>query len=113
MENKNQKIWTMVTILTVTLLIIIFAGVTYAFFTANNPEGSTASINSTSGKMTITYTDGKSSLLVSENVQPSDKIIIDKTFTLTGTNTTSGLAMPYKIGIKFKTNSVIINCIII
>ena len=92
----------MVTILTVTLLIIIFAGVTYAFFTANNPEGSTASINSTSGKMTITYTDGKSSLLVSENVQPSDKIIIDKTFTLTGTNTTSGLAMPYKIGIKFK-----------
>ena len=102
MENKNQKIWTMVTILTVTLLIIIFGGVTYAFFTANNPEGSTASINSTSGKMTITYTDGKSSLLVSENVQPSDKIIIDKIFTLTGTNTTSGLAMPYKIGIKFK-----------
>lgn len=92
----------MVTILTATLLIIIFGGVTYAFFTANNPEGSTANINSTSGKMTITYADGKSSLLVSENVQPSSKIIIDKTFTLTGTNTTSGLAMPYKVGIKFK-----------
>ena len=92
----------MVTILTVTLLIIIFGGVTYAFFTANNPEGSTASINSTSGKMTITYADGKSSLLISKEIQPSDKIIIDKTFTLTGTNTTSGLVMPYKVGIKFK-----------
>ena len=92
----------MVAILTVTLLIIIFGGVTYAFFTANNPEGSTASINSTSGKMTITYADGKSSLLISKEIQPSDRIIIDKTFTLTGTNTTSGLAMPYKVGIKFK-----------
>ena len=101
MENKNQKIWTMVTILTVTLLIIIFAGVTYAFFTANNPEGSTANINSTSGKMTITYADGKSNLLISKEIQPSDRIIIDKTFTLTGTNTTSGLEMPYELGLDY------------
>ena len=102
MAKNNQRVWTIVTIITVILLIIIFSGVTYAYFSAFNNQGSTESISMTSGKMTITYTDGKSSLLVSKDIQPSDKIIIDKTFTLTGTNTTSGLAMPYKVGIKYK-----------
>ena len=92
----------MVTILTVTLLIIIFGGVTYAFFTANNPEGSTASINSTSAKMTITYADGGNNLLVSSNIFPSNNIIADKTFTLTGTNTADGLNMKYNIGLLYK-----------
>ena len=102
MAKNNQRVWTMVTIITVILLIIIFSGVTYAYFSAFNNQGSTESISMTSGKMIITYADGKSSLLISKEIHPSDRIIIDKTFTLTGTNTTSGLAMPYKIGIKFK-----------
>ena len=102
MAKNNQRVWTIVTIITVILLIIIFSGVTYAYFSAFNNQGSTESISMTSGKMIITYADGKSSLLISKEIHPSDRIIIDKTFTLTGTNTTSGLAMPYKIGIKFK-----------
>ena len=102
MAKNNQRVWTIVTIITVILLIIIFSGVTYAYFSAFNNQGSTESISMTSGKMIITYADGKSSLLISKEIHPSDRIIIDKTFTLTGTNTTSGLAMPYKTGIKFK-----------
>ena len=102
--DKEQKIWIMVTIATVTILIFIFAGITYAFFTSNDNTGSTAEITNTSGKMTITYTDGGNNLLVSSNISPSNNIIANKTFTLTGVNTSTadgGLSMPYKVGIKY------------
>ena len=100
--DKEQKIWIMVTIATVTILIFIFAGITYAFFTSNNNTGSTAEITSTSGKMIITYTDGGNNLLVSSNILPSNNIIADKTFTLTGTNTADGLNMKYSVGLLYK-----------
>ncbi len=102
--DKEQKVWMIVTIATVTILIFIFAGITYAFFTSNDNTGSTAEITSTSGKMTITYTDGGNNLLVSSNVLPSNNIIANKTFTLTGVNTSTadgGLSMPYKVGLKY------------
>ena len=102
--DKEQKVWMIVTIATVTILIFIFAGITYAFFTSNDNTGSTAEITSTSGKMTITYTDGGNNLLVSSNILPSNNIIANKTFTLTGVNTSTadgGLSMPYKVGIKY------------
>ena len=102
--NKEQRIWLMVTIATVTILIFIFAGITYAFFTSNDNTGSTAEITNTSGKMTITYADGGSNLLTSSNISPSNNIIANKTFTLTGVNTSSAgesLSMPYKVGIKY------------
>ena len=83
------------------MLLVIFSGITYAFFSASNNKGSTSVLEVKSGKMIISYADGKSSLLVSNDIVPSSKIIIDKTFTLTGTNTTSGLSMPYKVGIKY------------
>ena len=99
--NKVEQIKAYVMIGTIVMLIVIFSGITYAFFSASNNKGSTSTVEVKSGKMTISYADGKSSLLVSKDIQPSSKIIIDKTFTLTGTNTTSGLAMPYKVGIKY------------
>lgn len=102
--NKEQKIWMIVTIATVTILIFIFGGITYAFFTSNDNTGSTAEITNTSGKMTITYADGGNNLLVSSNISPSNNIIANKTFTLTGVNTSTagdGLSMPYKVGIKY------------
>ena len=101
MENNNQRVLTIVIVATVLILVIIFSGVTYAFFTANNPEGSTAEIISETGRMLITYDDGTDDILPVTNIQPSNMIIIDKTFTLTGTNTTSGLSMPYKVGLKY------------
>ena len=101
MYSREEQIKVYVMVGTIIMLLVIFSGITYAFFSASNNKGSTSLIEATSGKMLISYKDGTSDLLVSKDIQPSDNIIIDKTFTLTGTNTTSGLVMPYKIGIKY------------
>ena len=107
MENNNQRVLIFVTIATILILVIIFAGVTYAFFSANNPEGSTAEIKSETGRMLITYNDGTDNIVPVTNIQPSNKILVNKTFTLTGSNTTvgmsegDGLPMPYKVGVKY------------
>ena len=101
MNNKEKQIKVYVILGTIIMLLVIFSGITYAFFSASNNKGSTSLISATSGKMTINYADGKSDLLVSNDIQPSDAILVNKTFTLTGTNTTSGLAMPYKVGLKY------------
>ena len=107
MENNNQRVFIFVTIATILILVIIFAGVTYAFFTANNPEGSTAEIKSETGRMLITYNDGTDNIVPVTNIQPSNAILVDKTFTLTGSNTTvgmsegDGLPMPYKVGLGY------------
>ena len=53
MENNNQRVLIFVTIATILILVIIFVGVTDAFFTANNPKGSTAEIISKTGRMVI------------------------------------------------------------
>ncbi len=98
---NEQKVRTIVVLSIIIMMIVLFIGITYSYFTALNNKGSTSLISATSGKMVISYADGSSKLLSSENIQPSNKILIDKTFTLTGTNTTSGLAMPYKIGLNY------------
>ena len=105
-KDESKKL-TIITIATVTILVIIFAGVTYAFFTANNPEGSTAEIKSETGRMLITYNDGTDNIVPVTNIQPSNEILVNKTFTLTGSNTTvgmntgDGLEMPYKVGVQY------------
>ena len=101
MNNKEEQIKVYVMIGTIVMLLVIFSGITYAFFSASNNKGSTSLISAISGKMTINYADGTSDLLVSKDIQPSDAILVNKTFTLTGTNTTNGLAMPYKVGLKY------------
>ena len=107
MEKYNQRVLTIVTIVTVLILVIIFGGITYAFFTANNPEGSTAEIKSETGRMLITYNDGTDSIVPVTNIQPSNAILVNKTFTLTGSNTTvgtsssDGLTMSYKVGVQY------------
>lgn len=107
MENKNQKIWIVVALSTVLFLIIIFIGITYAFFTANNPEGSTAQIISDTGRMLITYDDGTDNIIPVTDIQPSNKILVNKTFTLTGSNTAvgmnsnDGLDMSYNVGVEY------------
>ena len=98
---KEEKIRMVVVVTTIFMVVILFGGITFSYFTALNNKGSTSVISATSGKMIINYADGSSKLLSSEDIQPSDKILIDKTFTLTGTNTTSGLAMPYKVGLNY------------
>ena len=105
-KDESKKL-TIITIAMVIILVIIFVGVTYAFFTANNPEGSTAEIKSETGRMLITYNDGTDNIVPVTNIQPSNKILVNKTFTLTGSNTTvgmntgDGLEMPYKVGVQY------------
>ena len=102
--NNLTKIEKIAIILTIVAVFMVFGGIGYAFFTMNDNTGSTAEITNTSGKMTITYADGGSNLLVSDNIVPSDAIIANKTFTLTGLDTSTAgnsLAMPYKVGIKY------------
>ena len=107
MENKNQKIGLIIILSTVLFLAIIFIGITYAFFTANNPEGSTAQIISETGRMVINYDDGTDIIQPVTGIVPSNAIIVNKTFTLTGSNTTvgmktgDGLPMPYKVGVQY------------
>ncbi len=98
---KNERVKVYVMIGTLLILLMLFSGITYAFFTSTNNNGSTSIVEVTGGKMTISYTDGTSDLLTSKDIMPSNDIIVNKTFTLTGTNTTSGLAMPYEVGLDY------------
>ena len=100
-EKQKEKIIIMVTL---AALMLIFTGITYAFFTANNPEGSTAQIISTSGRMLLNYNDGTDNIVPITNIQPSNNILVDKTFSLTGINTTSGkgINMPYVVSIEYQ-----------
>ena len=107
MENKNQKVLVTVLLSTLLFLTIIFIGMGYAFFTANNPKGSTAEIISKTGRMVINYDDGTDIIQPVTGIVPSNAIIVNKTFTLTGINTTvgmktgDGLPMPYKVGVQY------------
>ena len=107
MKNRLTK-ENVIIIISLFTMLFIFIGITYAFFTANNPEGSTAQIISNTGRMLITYDDGTDSIVPVTDIQPSNKILVNKTFTLTGSNTTvglnsnDGLAMLYRVGLKYK-----------
>ena len=104
---KENKLITMVVIVTIVSILLVFGGITYAYFTASNNQGSTAVATIDTGKMLITYNDGTDNIEPVTNIQPSDKILVNKTFTLTGSNTTvgmkpgDGLPMPYKVGLKY------------
>ena len=100
-EKQKEKIIIGVTLLA---LMLIFTGITYAFFTANNPEGSTAQIISKSGRMLLNYNDGTDNIIPITDIQPSNNILVDKTFSLTGINTTSGegINMPYVVSIEYQ-----------
>ena len=54
--------------------------------------------------MLINYNDGTDSIIPLTDIQPSNNILVDKTFTLTGINTTAsdGLPMPYVISIEYQ-----------
>ena len=98
---KKDNISLIVIGTTITMLLIVLIGSTFAYFTALNSQGSTSLVSIEGGKMLINYSDGTSDLLTSKNIEPSNTILVNKTFTLTGTNTTNGLKMPYKVGVQY------------
>ncbi len=102
MERKQKE--QIIIVVTIIALILMFIGISYAYFTSVNNVRSGSSIVAVGGKMTIDYQDGNSSLLLSTNIKPSNDILIDKTFTLTGVNTTigEGINMPYTVSIEYQ-----------
>ena len=100
MENKNQKVWVTVLFSTMSFLTIILVGMGYAFFTTNNPEGSTAEIISKTGRMVINYNDGTDIIQPVTGIVPSNAILVDKTFTITALNTTKDMYMPLTLSLS-------------
>ena len=111
----------MLIIIAVATLLVAVVGATFAYFTANNPNGSTAEVKTTSGKMEITFADGTDAVAPEkqENFQPSNAVLVKKEFTITGDNfttaapntngtagTSSSLVMPFIVSLNYKTTFV-------
>ena len=54
--------------------------------------------------MLLNYNDGTDNIVPITDIQPSNNILVDKTFSLTGINTTSGkgINMPYVVSIEYQ-----------
>lgn len=120
MENNKQNSVLLIIIAVATLLVAV-VGATFAYFTANNPNGSTAEVKTTSGKMEITFADGTDAIKPANqaNFQPSNAVLVKKEFTITGDNfttaapntngtagTSSSLVMPFIVSLNYKTTFV-------
>lgn len=117
MENNKQNSVLLIIIAVATLLVAV-VGATFAYFTANNPEGSTAEVKAKSGKMEITFADGSDVIKAEKQsgFEPSNTVLVDKTFTITGDNITtsapnnngklgteSSLVMPFIVSLDYTT----------
>lgn len=117
MENNKQNSVLLIIIAVATLLVAV-VGATFAYFTASNPSGSTAEVKTTSGKMEIEFADGKDTIAAAKQTgfEPSNTILVDKTFTITGDNITtskpnnngtlgteSSLVMPFIVSLDYTT----------
>ena len=120
MENNKQNSVLLIIIAVATLLVAV-VGATFAYFTANNPTGSTAEVKTTSGKMEIEFADGTDKIEPANqaNFQPSNAVLVKKDFTITGDNFTtaapntngtagasSSLVMPFIVSLNYKTTFV-------
>lgn len=116
MESNKQNTALLIVIAVATLLVAV-VGATFAYFTAANNQGSTATVTTTAGSMKIDFQDGTATLAANiDNIQPSDTVLVDKTFTLVGTNTTNAAAtdgtinkpstmvMPFTINLVYTTD---------
>ena len=84
-------------------LILISAGVTYAYFTANvDGNESTSTLVATGGILEIHYDGGPQ--ITMPNIYPREAAWVSKVVTLTGTNTTD-LKMNYRLKIESVSNT--------
>lgn len=117
MENNKQNSVLLIIIAVATLLVAV-VGATFAYFTASNPSGSTAEVKTKSGKMEITFADGTDAIEAKKQTgfEPSNTVLVDKTFTITGDNITtskpnnngtlgteSSLVMPFIVSLDYTT----------
>lgn len=87
----------------VAILVLVFGGISYAYFTSftNGESGST--VYTKGGTMKIAY-DNKSGNISVANIYPKETAWAKKSFTVTGNNTTE-LEMPYRIVLTIDNNT--------
>jgi len=99
MEKKTKRVM----VITLIAMVMLFGGISYAYFTANiSGSESSSTIVTTGGTLTISYREGNENISIG-NVYPRPAAWLTKTFTLTGTNTTA-LNMNYRVGINVVSN---------
>ena len=89
MDNNKQNSVLLIIIAVATLLVAV-VGATFAYFTANNPQGSTVTVNTKTGSMNILFSDGddKVDITTKTDIQPSNTKLVEKEFTIEGRNIT-------------------------
>lgn len=98
--NKKQKI---IVIITIFALVLLCGGLTFAYFTSFTSSESGSTIATKGGTMNIKYANGSGNITLS-NIYPRSSAWVNKTFTVTGNNTTD-LNMYYGISLVVDNNS--------
>lgn len=98
--NKKQKI---IVIVTIFALVLLCGGLTFAYFTSFTSSESGSTIATKGGTMNIKYDNGSGNITLS-NIYPRSSAWVNKTFTVTGNNTTD-LNMYYGISLVVDNNS--------
>ena len=102
MSDKKQ---TLILIIITGALILIAAGITYAYFTAGGVSGkeTVSTVLVTGGRLEIEY-ENLSNVITVNNIYPRNDEWVTKNFKVTGTNTTD-LKMKYKVGIEVSSST--------
>lgn len=100
--NKRNK--TLFYIIGVFIIAIIGITISYAFFTSGMSTGEDdTSITSNAGIMKIVYNGGNK--ITATKLLPNDEAFATKIFTVTGTNTTKEINMPYEVKLVVDNNT--------
>ena len=116
-ENNNKSNTLLLTVIAVATLLVAVIGATFAYFTANITGTESAStVEVEAATLEITFADGTSTLVVrgegNDVVQPTAAAWINKTFTITGKNTTTNMYMPYTLNLVVDQNTFVLDNLI-
>lgn len=98
--DKKQKI---IVIVTVFALVLLGGSLTFAYFTSLTSSESGSTIATKGGTMNIKYANGSGNIVL-ENIYPRSSAWVNKTFSVTGNNTTD-LNMYYGISLVVDNNN--------
>lgn len=98
--NNKQKI---IVVVTIFALVLLCGGLTFAYFTSFTSSESGSTIATKGGTMNIKYDNGSGNITLS-NIYPRLSAWVNKTFTVTGNNTTD-LNMYYGISLVVDNNN--------
>ena len=87
----------------VVILVLVFGGISYAYFTSFTNGESASTVYTKGGTMKIAYSNKSGNISVA-NIYPREAAWATKSFTVTGNNTTA-LEMPYRIVLTIDKNT--------